>query len=116
MIGSPSFISHETAIWDDPPSSRVVFGFSEYPIGSMYGIFTYIYHKNQLSVDKYTIPMDPMGMELVSAKRQVFFDDSSLASPGPVASSWRTGKQCRGKGRWWVSKNPQDPCMVLGTS
>ena len=27
----------------------------------MYGIFTYIYHKNQLNVGKYTSPMDPMG-------------------------------------------------------
>ena len=26
-----------------------------YPIASMYGIFTYIYHKNQLNVGKYTI-------------------------------------------------------------
>ena len=26
-----------------------------YPIGSMYGIFTYIYHKNQPNVAKYTI-------------------------------------------------------------
>ncbi len=26
-----------------------------YPIGSMYGIFTYIYHKNQLNVGEYTI-------------------------------------------------------------
>ena len=25
------------------------------PIGSMYGIFTYIYHKNQPNVGKYTI-------------------------------------------------------------
>ena len=25
------------------------------PIGSMYGIFTYIYHKNQLNVGKYTV-------------------------------------------------------------
>ena len=25
------------------------------PIGSMYGIFTYIYHENQLNVGKYTI-------------------------------------------------------------
>ncbi len=32
-----------------------------YPIGSMYGIFTYIYHKNQPNVGKYTSPMDPMG-------------------------------------------------------
>ena len=32
------------------------------PIGSMYGIFTYIYHKHQPNVGKYTIhDMDPMG-------------------------------------------------------
>ena len=31
------------------------------PIGSMYGILTYIYHKNQPNVGKYTSPMDPMG-------------------------------------------------------
>ena len=29
------------------------------PIGSMYGIFTYIYHKNQVNVGKYTIPWEP---------------------------------------------------------
>ena len=28
---------------------------SSYPIGSMYGIFPYIYHKNQPNVGKYTI-------------------------------------------------------------
>ena len=27
----------------------------------VYGIFTYIYHKNQPNVGKYTSPMDPMG-------------------------------------------------------
>ena len=27
----------------------------------MYGIFTYIYHKNQLNVGKYTSPIDPLG-------------------------------------------------------
>ena len=31
------------------------------PIGSMYGIFTYIYHRNHLNVGEYTSPMDPMG-------------------------------------------------------
>ena len=43
--------------------------FFVYPIGSMYGvyiyiklIFTYIYHKNQPHVGKYTIYMDPLGM------------------------------------------------------
>ena len=28
----------------------------------MYGIFTYIYHKNPLNVGKYTIHMDGMGL------------------------------------------------------
>ena len=31
------------------------FGWGSIPIGSMYGIFTYIYHKNQLNVGKCTI-------------------------------------------------------------
>ena len=31
------------------------------PIGSMYGIFTYIYHKNQPNVGIYIPYMDPMG-------------------------------------------------------
>ena len=30
----------------------------------MYGIFTYIYHKNQPNAGKYTSPMDPMGSNL----------------------------------------------------
>ena len=30
-------------------------GYISYPIGSMYGIFTYISHQNQLNVGKYTI-------------------------------------------------------------
>ena len=31
----------------------------------MYGIFTYIYHKHQPNVGKYTSPMDPMGYHVV---------------------------------------------------
>ena len=31
------------------------------PIPSMYNIFTYMYHNNQLNVGKYPIYMDPMG-------------------------------------------------------
>ena len=30
----------------------------------MYGIFTYIYHKDWPNVGKYTSPMDPMGLKL----------------------------------------------------
>ena len=33
-----------------------------HPIGSMYGILTYIYHRNQPNVGEYTSPMDGMGM------------------------------------------------------
>ena len=36
-------------------------GFLILPIPSMYGIFTYIYHKNQPNVGKYASPMDPVG-------------------------------------------------------
>ncbi len=42
------------------------------PIGSMYGIFTYIYHKNQPTVDKYTNPMDPIGHVLSKNSGGVF--------------------------------------------
>ena len=30
----------------------------------MYGIYTNMFHKNQLNVGKYTSPMDPMGGEV----------------------------------------------------
>ena len=36
--------------------------YDNYPIGSMYGLFTYIYHKNQLNVGKFIPYMDPVGM------------------------------------------------------
>ena len=35
---------------------------SPYPIGSMYGIFTYIWLIFMVNVGKYTSPMDPMGI------------------------------------------------------
>ena len=39
------------------------------PIGSMYGIFTYIYkyHQKQPNLGKYTSPMDPMGIWMVGS-------------------------------------------------
>ena len=42
---------------------QAVYTFNDHlrKIGSMYGIFAYIYHKNQPNVGKYTSPMDPMG-------------------------------------------------------
>ena len=32
-----------------------------YPVGSMYGLCTYIYHENQPNVNKCTSPMDAIG-------------------------------------------------------
>ena len=42
---------------------RFLFQEFSYTIGSMYGIFTYIYHKNQLNVGKYAIPWEPKTMK-----------------------------------------------------
>ena len=56
------------------------------PIGSMYGIFAYIYHKNRPNVGKYTSPKDPMG-SIQTAKVMpggVGYPDKYLAGqPGP---------------------------------
>ena len=41
-----------------------------YPIGSMYGVFTYIYHKNQPNVGKYTIH-GSYGYELMEMFRPI---------------------------------------------
>ena len=51
------------------------------PIGSMYGTFAYIYHKNQPNVGKYTSPMDPMGYK---------FPRSSTWE-GDGRDSWKSG-------------------------
>ena len=45
-----------------PPGNGWLEYYFPIPIGSMYGIYTYIYHKKQPNVDKYTSPMDPMGL------------------------------------------------------
>ena len=52
------------------PSLGHTNGFLGYPIGSMYGIYTYIYHKYQLNLGKYASPMDPMG--IVICPRSMF--------------------------------------------
>ena len=60
----------DRTFWDvlELYASRVFFPYTavgNFPInaiGSLYGIFTYIYSKNQPNVAKYTSPMDPMGM------------------------------------------------------
>ena len=50
------------AFWKKNSQNFRIIGASN-PIGSMYGIFTYIYHQNQPDVGKYTSPMDPMGIK-----------------------------------------------------
>ena len=40
------------------------------------GIFTYIYQKNQPNVAKYTIPMDPMGINLKAERSWEILDKS----------------------------------------
>ena len=56
----------------------------------MYGIFAYIYHKNQPHVGKYTSPMDPMGYKFCQNHRVIlpkhwhfFLSPNSLAQPFP---------------------------------
>ena len=58
------FVAGEPAPKADanPPRNKPYSGLIDYPIGSMYGIYTDMYHKNQPNVGKYTSPMDPMGI------------------------------------------------------
>ena len=49
------------------------------PIPSMYGIFTYIYHRNQPNVGRYTNLMDPMGNILFEKRATSVFGFRSLS-------------------------------------
>ena len=61
---------------------------STIPIPSMYCIFTYIHHRNQPNVGKYTIPMVPMG--LVGGP----FQDFLMISPTPKKTTiWTNQKK-----------------------
>ena len=46
----------------------------------MYGIYTYIYHKNQPNVGIYPSPMDPMGVGKYTTRPMVFRRISSTDS------------------------------------
>ena len=86
---------HET-IWQGPNMVpevlRNIGGKLLIPIPSMYGIFTYIYHKNQPNVGKYTI--HGMGYDvLISSRCVVFyfkecFDAKCEAMGVLVSSCW----------------------------
>ena len=55
ILGYGSFQKARWPRWPSFPEWHFVEGVSAVPIPSMYGIFTYIYHKNQPNVHKYTI-------------------------------------------------------------
>ena len=73
----------------------------------MYGIFTYIYHKNQLNyVGKYTSPMDPMGRsfyQLLEVNKKTPNLEGSRFSPTHAATSGQACEKpcsaCEGEGR-----------------
>ena len=65
------------------------------PIGSMYGIFTYIYHQIQPNVGEYTSPMDPMGYNMVMVRKKIF-QPTTTPRNGPlflfaISSATRNG-------------------------
>ena len=57
----------------------------------MYGIFTYIYHKNQPNVGKYSRPMDPMGLAVFLVTCD-YADAPGLGVPKVclVANNWQS--------------------------
>ena len=57
--GRPNFIGRKD---EGPTKERMMMSCYPFPIGSMYGIFPYIYHKFMPNVGKYPSPMDPMGV------------------------------------------------------
>ena len=52
------------------------------------GIFTYIYHTNQLNVGKYTSPMDPMGVTVVPWRGQTQLIPQGIIIQPPSDSRW----------------------------
>ena len=60
---------------------------NHYPKGSMYGIFTYIYHENQLNVGKHTISMDPMGIYNNKSQSVFYIQNPSLSTKNIVEKS-----------------------------
>ena len=68
----------------------------------MYGIFAYIYHKNQLNVGKYTIPMGPMGNHPLPNKFTVFREKKNVTLLFPGSDQFDTKR----------SPSRQDPEVV----
>ena len=77
------------------------------PIGSMCGIFTYIYHTNQLNVGKYTVrPMDPMAH---------LYD--GFSPRGPLSKLRASPTPCDSRAmEQEVETTDMVPCMVTVTS
>ena len=74
-----------------------------FPIGSVYGILTYIYHQNQPNVVKYTSPMDPMGQRVLTpllvlvGAFLVPRNFGSQAEEGDLHYVWKPQELMRGK-------------------
>ena len=71
----------------------------------MYGIFTYIYHINQLNVGKYTSPMDPMGMFILVAIAAKWGEFSSSRNSYPAAKRKTPGRTAKRTHVPWFSAN-----------
>ena len=69
---------------------RTLWFCKEVPIGSMYGIFTCIYHKNQPNVGIQYIPyMDPMGFGLCQSALCVSFSTQPTPFRGKPWRKWQ---------------------------
>ena len=68
-----------------PESIKMDHVLSSIPIPSMYGIFTYIYHKNQLNVGKYTMHgwygIFYLNLKVLLGPCSTFFWGTSTMSP-----------------------------------
>ena len=83
----------------------------------MYGLFTYIYHKKQPNVGKYTSPMDPMGLKKKNAdffrlprvsRKKMVKASLSEASLGSTLSP-NKGSRNANLPRGWTAAETKDP-------
>ena len=72
----------------------------------MYGIFTYIYHKNQPDVGKYTSPMDAMGSDDLQEMRPSVLCMSSAPVDGGCQSCDCIGESVGSPYDSWEFKVP----------
>ena len=73
--GRPNFIGRKD---EGPTKERMMMSCYPFPIGSMYGIFPYMYHKFMPNVGKYPSPMDPMGLFIKADRGNVSVSTSRV--------------------------------------